>query len=157
MKKIIKNIKYRLATDVWYEFCQIIKPEKLVGLNGFKKLLKADYYIIPIPLHVNKLRMRGFNQAKIIAQFFSNYLRLPLTELLIRKKNTLSQAQLKNLKARYENTRGAFQLKQVKAADKKNFILVDDVLTTGSTIKEAVRTIKNSGARTVFVLTVAVG
>lgn len=157
MKKIIKNIKYRLATDVWYELCHVIKPEKLTRLHAFKKLIKDDLCIEPIPLHAKKLRIRGFNQAKIIAQFFGSILNIPLTKLLIRKKDTLSQAQLENLKSRYENTLGAFQLKPEKAAEKKSFILIDDVLTTGSTIKEAARTIKKSGAKSVFVLTVAVG
>lgn len=157
MKQIIKNIKYRLATDVWSEFCHVIKPEILYKVNFFKKQKKDFFFIVPIPLHVKKLRLRGFNQAKIIAKFFSHILNIPLTEILERKINTLSQAQIKDHKTRYENVRGVFQKEPKKDIGGKNFLIIDDVLTTGSTMKEAARTLKSSGAASVFALTVAIG
>lgn len=157
MKQIIKNIKYRLATDVWKEFCQVIKPEILSKVGVLKRLMKNDFFIEPIPLHTHKLKLRGFNQAKIIAEFFGRTLNIPLTETLLRKTNTLSQAQLKDHRTRYMNLKGAFKVRQGKETKGKNFVIIDDVLTTGSTMKEATRTMKSSGASSVFALTVAVG
>ena len=69
LKKIIKNIKYRLAVQVWQEFYRIIKPEVIQKLGLYKKL-SSDFIIQPIPLTTNKYNERGFNQAKIISLFF---------------------------------------------------------------------------------------
>lgn len=157
LKKIIKNIKYRLATDVWKELCLIVEPERLSKFRAFKKILNKTHFLEPIPLHPHKLRSRGFNQAKIIAEFFYQFLQFQLTEYLVRKKDTLSQAQIPGHKQRYENMRGAFAVKSEKEVKGKKFILVDDVLTTGSTIKEAARSLKLSRAKSVFVVTIAKG
>ena len=157
LKTIIKSIKYRLATDVWKELCLVIKPESLEKLKLFKNLSWGKFYFEPIPLYPSKLRIRGFNQAKIIAQFFNQFLSCPLTAHLTRKKDTLSQAQLKSNQDRYRNMRGAFQAESRDAIKGKNFILVDDVLTTGSTLKEATRALKSAGAKNVLALVLAQG
>lgn len=157
MKAIIKNIKYRLAADVWKEFCLVVKPEELQKLKIFKNLFDGKFYLTPLPLHSNKLRARGFNQAKIIALFFNQFLEYRIGEYLIRKKDTLSQAQLKHNKDRYINMRGAFDVVSSNVVLDKNFILVDDVVTTGSTLKEAARVLKSAGARRIFALTLAKG
>lgn len=156
LKTIIKSIKYRLATDVWKELCLVIEADKLLKLRFFKDYLKADFYLEPIPLHRFKLKQRGFNQAKIIADFFNQFLNFTASEFLIRKKDTSAQAQMKNNQDRYHNTLGAFDVLEKKAQD-KNFILVDDVVTTGSTVKEATKVLKKAGAKRVFVLTLAKG
>lgn len=156
LKAIIKNIKYRLATDVWKELCLVIEPDKLSKIKIYKEVIGGDFYIEPVPLHANKLRMRGFNQAKIIALFFNQFIKLTLSSYLLRQKDTLAQAQMKKNKDRYLNTLSAFKAlgRDVKS---KKFILVDDVITTGSTLKEAARTLKEAGANSVYVLTLAKG
>ncbi|OGK24079.1 hypothetical protein A3C25_05200 [Candidatus Roizmanbacteria bacterium RIFCSPHIGHO2_02_FULL_38_11] len=156
LKKVIKSIKYRLALDVWEELCLVIEPDKLNKIAAYKKLNFAKFFLQPIPLHTSRLRSRGFNQAKIIASFFSQLLQRPVTEYLLRKKSTFSQAQLKNNKDRYINMRGAFEV-LTREVDDKNFILVDDVITTGSTLKEAAWTLKRAGASRVVALTLAKG
>lgn len=156
LKSIIKNIKYRLAIDVWKEFCLIIEPERIQKIKVFNNLQDGQFYLEPIPLHRNKLQTRGFNQAKIIALFLKQFLGYPLSESLLRSKNTLSQAQLKNNKARYLNMQGAFAVLSKDAVGNK-FILVDDVVTTGSTLKEAGRVLKQVGAKAVLALTIARG
>ena len=110
----------------------------------------------PIPLYPGRLATRGFNQAKIISQFFNQFLQFPISEYLLRKKDTFSQAQLKTNKDRYKNVQGAFEISSQDISD-KNFILIDDVVTTGSTLKEAARTLKRSGAGRVFAITLAKG
>lgn len=156
LKSIIKNIKYRLATEVWRELCLIIEPERIQKVKIFKNLLDGQFYLEPIPLHRKKLESRGFNQAKIIALFFKQFLRYPVTENLVRTKDTLPQAQLKNNRARYFNMQGAFAVLSKNAASKK-FILVDDVVTTGSTLKQAARVLRQTRAKAVFALTLARG
>ena len=156
LKKIIKNIKYRLAVQVWQEFYQIIKPEVIEKL-GFYKKLSSDFIIQPIPLTTNKYNERGFNQAKIISVFFQKFINSPIVDLLARKKETLAQAQLGSLKKRYQNVKGVFQVIDKKYFNNKKVILVDDVVTTGSTVKEAARILKEAGAKKVYVLALAKG
>ena len=156
LKAIIKSIKYRFATDVWKELCLVIEPDKLSKIQIYKELIPGDFFLEPLPLHAAKLRSRGFNQAKIIALFFNRFLCLSISQYLLRKKDTLSQAQMKNNKDRYLNILRAFEA-SAKEVTGNNFILVDDVVTTGSTVKEAARALKKSGAKSVHVLTLAKG
>jgi ComF family protein len=153
LKKIIKNIKYRLATEIWRDFSKSISPNTIDKL-GFYKNLASNFVIQPVPLSKNKYNERGFNQAKFISIFFQKYLHFPIVDLLIRKKEITSQAQLKNRGARYLNTKGAFTSLQCPYS---NVILVDDVVTTGSTVREAAKTLKKAGAKKVYVLALAKG
>lgn len=157
LKSIIKSIKYRYALDVWREFCLIIEPESILKIARLKKLIKGPIFLEPIPLHRSKLRRRGFNQARIIAEYFSHHLSLPMTSYLVRTKNTESQAQLKKNSERFKNMQGAFDVDETKGVTDQNIILIDDVVTTGSTVKEAARALKLGGAKRVFILSVAHG
>ena len=161
LKKVIKNIKYRLATEVWQEFYRIIEPQIIKKL-GFYKKLSPDFVMQPIPLSKIKYNERGFNQAEIISKFFQKFLHFPIVDLLIRKKEISSQAQIKSKKARYFNTRGVFAInnkcRNAKfCVSNKNIILIDDVITSGSTVKEAARILKLAGAKKVYVLALAKG
>lgn len=159
LKKIIKNIKYRLATEVWKEFYKIIEPQVITKL-GFYKKLSICFVIQPIPLSKIKYNERGFNQAKIISIFFQKFLHFPIVNLLIRKKETSAQAQIKNKKERYLNIKGTFVVNdnfRDVINHVSNIILIDDVVTSGSTVKEAVRVLKKAGAKKVYVLALAKG
>lgn len=161
LKRIIKNIKYRLAIDVWKEFYKIIEPQVITKLDFYKKL-SSDYIIQPIPLSKIKYNERGFNQAYLISTFFQKFLHFPIVDLLVRKKETSSQAQIKNKGGRYLNVRGAFAInpncKDAKfCVSTKNIILIDDVVTSGATIKEAARVLKKAGAKKIYILTLAKG
>lgn len=156
LKNIIKNIKYRLATEVWQDFYRIIKPEVIEKL-GFYKKLSSDFIIQPIPLTKNKYNERGFNQASLIGLFFQKFLKFPIVDLLIRKKETLPQAQTKSLLKRYLNLKGAFKSINSNIIRSSNIIIVDDVVTTGSTVKEAAKILKEAGAKKVYILALAKG
>jgi len=91
--------------------------------------------VIPIPLHKTKQRERGFNQAKILAHAICTPLNLNLnTSVLERTRNTSRQADL-NITERAENLEGAFTVQDPLAVSGKNILLIDDILTTGSTIQ----------------------
>lgn len=159
LKKVIKNIKYRLAVQVWQEFYRIIKPEVIEKLGLYKKL-SSDFIIQPIPLTINKYNERGFNQAKIISLFFQKFLNFPIVNLLIRKKEIQPQAQTKSLLKRYLNLKGAFAINpncRGMINHVSNIILIDDVVTSGSTVKEAARVLKEAGVKKVYVLALAKG
>jgi len=161
LKKIIKNTKYRLATEVWKELTSVIKPEIIGDLNFYKKL-PGKVFFQPIPLSKNKLRDRGFNQAFLIAKFFRKFFGYPIADFLIRVKDKKPQAELKTKKERYNNLQGAFKINPDPSCHPElisgsRIILVDDVITSGSTVREAAKILKKSGAGKIYVLTLAKG
>lgn len=159
LKKIIKNIKYRLATEVWEDFYKIIEPQ-VIGKLGFYKKLSSDFVMQPIPLSKIKYNERGFNQAKTITKFFQKFIHFPIIDLLVRKKETSSQAQVKGKRGRSKNVRGVFGINNQRRDvinHVSNIILIDDVITSGSTVREATKILKKAGAKKVYVLALAKG
>jgi ComF family protein len=153
LKQIIKAFKYRQAIAVWEEFSLLINPEKL---NRVKNWSPATF-LQPIPLHQQRFKERGFNQAEIIAQFFNRFLKLKIGDCLLRNKETKPQAQISEKKERKQNMSQAFIVKNKKEVKNATIILVDDLLTTGETVKAAGKVLKKEGARFVFALTIARG
>ncbi len=156
MQKIIKHIKYRLATDVFKEFCQIIEP-KIQKKMLFYKQLSVNGLLQPIPLYSTKQKSRGFNQALLIGKFFNTTLKIPIIDYFERVKNTIPQAQLEQKKERYKNIRGAFKKKYKTNIKDRTIIVIDDVTTSGFTIQEFAKTIKREGVDKVFIITLAKG
>lgn len=153
LKIIIKNIKYRLAVQVWNDFYKMISPDVISKLDCYKNL-PSDLVIQPIPLSKNRFNERGFNQASFIGEFFQKFLHYPIVNLLSRNTEVPAQAQIKNKKGRYLNTKGIFTATQ---GVNPNVILVDDIITSGSTVKEAAKILKKFGAKKVYVLALAMG
>jgi ComF family protein len=116
----------------------------------------TDYsVIIPVPLHIGRLRERGFNQALILAKAIGKKYSIPVNfSLLKRNKSTLTQTGL-DKGQREKNIRGAFTVTDNAQAKNKNIILIDDVYTTGATINQCAKTLIKSGACKVAVLTLA--
>jgi len=116
----------------------------------------ADYsLIVPVPLHPKRLRERGFNQAVILAREISKRFSIPLDFLTLRR-HVFTEPQVKLGKdRRRENIRGAFAVKNGKKVEGQRIILVDDVYTTGSTVKECAGALMKHGVAEVAVLTLA--
>jgi len=113
--------------------------------------------IVPIPLSREKLHRRGFNQAGLLARELGCALNLPVAGgCLVKVIDTPPQAYL-NRAARIENLRGAFRVVKPEVIAGQVVLLVDDVLTTGSTMAEAASTLREAGASEIFGLTVAAG
>jgi ComF family protein len=116
----------------------------------------TDYSLImPVPLHIKRLRERGFNQSLILARAFGEKRQIPVNfSLLKRHKFTLTQTG-SNRNERKKNIKGAFEVSNRGKIAGKNIILIDDVYTTGATINECAKTLIKAGARKVAVLTLA--
>lgn len=111
--------------------------------------------IVPVPLHVSRLRERGLNQSLTLArQLFPDHLEKINPLLLVRTRNTPAQTGLDGKKRR-ANLRGAFTVISAEAVQNRNICLLDDVYTTGTTVSECAQTLKQAGAATVRVLTLA--
>ncbi len=110
--------------------------------------------IVPIPLHWMRRWMRGFNQAELLARALGRRCGIPVIPALRRVHATLSQAGLSNT-ARRKNVAGAFRSRSGRPVDGKRILLVDDVMTTGSTAAACAMALKRAGAIRVVLLTVA--
>ena len=112
--------------------------------------------IIPVPLHPERERERGFNQALLLAKELSRLSGLPLDEhAMVRRSHTKRHRAGMDAKARRQSVAGAFALRHKDLVKGKRVLLVDDVFTTGATVSAGAEVLKESGAKEVFVLTVA--
>ena len=116
-----------------------------------------DYdFILPIPIHKKRMRERGFNQSILLAEGIAKAKGVPIaTDIFVRDKNTKAQSSLAGREARQENIIGAFKLRKPKSVFGKRLLLIDDVFTTGETIREAVKELWNAGPGEIDVLTLA--
>ncbi len=111
--------------------------------------------IVPVPLHKKRLRQRGFNQAVLLGEILSKSWGVALQRNnLQRSRWTEPQVNL-SASARAENVKGAFTLTAPEEIAGKRILLVDDVYTTGSTVKECAKVLKKGGASAVAIITVA--
>jgi len=116
---------------------------------------EADF-IIPVPLFHSKKAERGYNQSFYIAKGLSLILNIPVKANLTKRiRYTETQTAL-SLEERKENMLNAFDLKKRKSIEGSKIILVDDVITTGSTVRECGKTLKRNGAVKVFAFSVAI-
>lgn len=112
--------------------------------------------LAPVPLFVARERFREFNQAAILARLIGKRAGIPVSECLIRTRNTTSQVR-HDRKRRMENLRNAFKMRHSTDVRGRHVVLVDDVLTTGSTLDECARVLLSGGAASVRAITVARG
>ncbi|MFA6216931.1 MAG: ComF family protein [Candidatus Omnitrophota bacterium] len=111
--------------------------------------------IVPVPLHKTKLREREFNQAQVLSTYIAKaFNKGILTDTLIRHRHTRTQAELL-ADQRSLNVKDSFSVREKDLIKGKHVLLVDDVLTTGSTASEAAFALKDAGAHIVFILTLA--
>lgn len=123
--------------------------------------VKLDYQQIDIisfvPIHPQKRKKRGYNQAQLIAQELSLWSQKPCFELLIKTINTKPQAQVTNKDKRLQRLNNSFAISTFyqNALFKQNILLIDDVITTGATSNSVSQILKNNGANSITVLALA--
>jgi len=123
--------------------------------EGSQKWFPDANLAVAVPLHKMRLRQRGFNQSLFLAQRASRALGIGLSvDGLARVKNTRPQVDL-DRGEREANVRGAFKVVKPEEFKGRNVLLVDDVYTTGATVKECAKVLRSAGADKVCVLTVA--
>jgi ComF family protein len=111
--------------------------------------------LVPVPLHVKRLRERGFNQSLLLAQVIGNKYKLPVDfSLLKRNKFTLTQTGL-NKAEREKNIKGVFAVADKKKIAGISLILIDDVYTTGATVNECAKVLLKAGAQKAAALTLS--
>jgi len=157
VKKIIWLLKYKGVRTLAKPLADLIFSRLR---DEMPQLLKnpGGMVIIPIPLSRKRLKERGYNQAELISRFLSDKMSVRfLPDVLYKKKDTISQVEIKDRKKRLENVKGVFAVKNPEAVKNKVVILIDDVTTTGATLNEASHILKQSGAKKVVGVVAARG
>lgn len=149
-RDMIHSFKYQYKTH-------LRRPLALLTLEGLANFItdqKPDV-IVPVPLHRSRLRSRGFNQAVLLGTVFSAQLSIPmLVNGLARIRQTEPQIEL-SADQRKDNVKGAFAIARPADITGKRVLLLDDVMTTGSTVNECSKELKKAGADSILVITVA--
>lgn len=144
MDKLIQSFKFQGDLAIGRVLSALMQ-------NQIKALLTTSLpaAIIPIPLHHSRLRERGFNQSALLAVDLTKGLGIPLLEnCLLREKPSTPQSEL-DAKSRKNNIRGVFSLHSQAASLPDHIVLVDDVMTTGSTLSEAAGVLLAGGVKRV--------
>jgi len=130
--------------------------ETLLVAAARREPLNVSTRIVPVPLYGERMRMRGFNQASIVAQVLSKSLGLPLDEeSLLRVSGSEKYRAGLDAKGRHDTVAGAFAVRNPRLVENEDILLVDDVFTTGATVSACAEALLVAGARNVLVLTVA--
>ena len=158
-KKLLYQFKYRpYLTDLKVTLTDLMH-ESLIQNEEFERVYSGQgnrLLIVPVPLYKAKQRMRGYNQAEILGREMAGKLGLPMTNALLRMRDTRSQVGLDKTERR-ENLREAFGLKDGLNEEirDKSVCLIDDVLTTGATLSEAGKALRRAGAEKVWGIALA--
>jgi ComF family protein len=125
---------------------------EIVGAEGDR--LAADV-VVPVPLHRERERDRGYNQATLLSKPLARKLQLPHQAVLLMRTRARPDKQVLTLEERWQSVRGAFATRPGIQVDNLRVLLVDDVLTTGATLDACARALREAGAKSVIGLTVA--
>lgn len=157
IKRLLYQFKYKPYLSSLSETLGELLVENLSQSETFYSLLKNKPLILPIPLYFRKEKIRGYNHAALLAFYVAQYFTLEYRkDILFRSKNTKPQFKLSKDK-RFENLKNAFSLHDKKKEEirGKTIILIDDLATTCSTLRECARVLKRSGATAVWGVTLA--
>lgn len=151
LQHVIHQIKYQK------KFLLAVELGKMLGNSLIKNKSTWDIDIIlPVPLHSLKKAERGFNQSFYIAKGISRVTDFPVSQSLLKRKRYTESQTKKNLVERAENMSEAFVVKQPDKISGKNVLLIDDVITTGATIRECGKILKDCGAANVYAASIAI-
>jgi len=158
IKKLIYQIKYDGTTDIINEFIQKLLFLIIKDKNRFSAFLSflssEDVYITYVPMYIKRAKRRGFNQSVIIAQELGKYFNRPVKKLLDKIIDTKKQTGL-DKEERLLNIKESFGEARPLPRGRASVLLVDDIFTTGATMKECCKVLKQSGVKNIWGFTLA--
>jgi ComF family protein len=148
LKEAIHKFKYEKKIILKYKLGELMTEK-------FLKYFPLNYdIIIPVPLHSNRETIRGFNQSEELCKILSYKTGINYNNLIKRIIDTEQQANIKG-EERFNNVRNAFTISENNLIKEKKILLIDDVLTTGSTAGECYRELKHCGSGKIDILVLA--
>jgi ComF family protein len=151
LQGLIHALKYR---GRWTLACEL--AERLLARPGAQELLEGADALVPVPLHWRRRWQRGFNQSELLCQRLSELMKRPVLPALRRCRDTPSQTTLHSVTARLRNLRGAFELQRGVPVAGARLVLVDDVLTTGATLRSAAKVLQRAKAKSLDAMVLAI-
>ena len=157
---LVKQMIYRYKYDFIKDLSKPLAKLMIKQLNNSLDLRPEDSLLIPIPLHKKRLKWRGFNQAHLLCLEIGQGLNMLTSDkVLLRVKHSQPQMSIKSSKKRKENIKQVFQINPSFKSDvnNKTIILIDDVSTSGATLEEAAKTLKELRPKQIWGLVIAQG
>jgi len=148
VRNALQRLKYGASA-------RLARPLAIAALPAFRSLLEVSgpLPIVPVPVHPERRRERGYNQAALLASWLGRSAGLPVIEALVRGRATTKQHRLDRA-GRLRNLRGAFRLAE-GARPAPSVIVVDDILTTSATLEACAGVLRDAGCRAVYGFSVA--
>ncbi len=151
LKDLILLFKYKKFAPLSRPLAEYVRT----SLGGDAKLWKGADFLVPVPLHPARKRERGFNQSRLLARDLGRLRGMTLLEgCLVKVGNVPPQAGLHAVE-REKNVKNAYAVRREREIRGKTLVLVDDVTTTGATLRECARVLKEAGAKEVRAITLA--
>jgi len=158
VRAIVWDIKYKRNTRLAEALSKLMHEEMLESLADIELFEgSGPFLLIPIPMSAERRRERGFNQTELLASLIEKQSGAAFSynpRLLEKIRHTSPQAELSRAE-RLDNLTGAYRVSDPESIRGKNIIVIDDVATTGSILREATRILKISGAREIIAFTIA--
>jgi ComF family protein len=129
--------------------------ERLAEVVRGEAIAMAADVVVPVPLHRQREKERGYHQAALLSRPLAKRLRLPHESVLLMRTRARPDKRILTFEERWESVRGAFATRPGSQVDNLRVLLVDDVLTTGATLDACARALRDAGAKSVLGLTVA--
>ena len=160
LEKILKSLKYRFIQDLIFPVLVLVKKYlKWLTLEKKFNVFTGSPLLVSVPLHQRRLNWRGFNQAELLVKGLAETFQMEISNnLIVRTVNATPQADIKEKEKRLKNLEGVFKF--VGNKNKligREILLIDDICTTGSTLNECARILKENGASKVVALVIARG
>lgn len=152
--KYEEGIRDKLLKYKFRDYSYLYKFFSEIVINNCN--LKSNYDIIlPVPIHKKRKQKRGYNQSELIAKEIAKNINIEYSnKVLIKVVNTVPQSTL-NQTQRMNNVLGIYKVTNSQMIDKKRILLIDDIFTTGSTVNECAKVLKQNGAQSINILTIA--
>jgi len=160
IKKAIWKIKYHHRKNLAHKLGQILyefNKDIIYEMQAFCPGQKV--FVVPVPIHKDKRRIRGYNQAEEIAKGFCSQDKDNIFELreniIFKNKNGIAQATIKDRNVRLRNIKNSFYCSSIKEIKGRTFLIIDDVITTGGTINEIKRELKKYKPKKIYSFSIA--
>ena len=152
VRDLIHTIKYEDHPELGERLCRLYAPEHLRA-GHFADIGVA----VPVPLTPSRLRQRGYNQSTYIARGLSDILGIPLDETLLARRDSHGTQTHRGRESRWESMKKAFYAPNPDLVSRRRVLIIDDVLTTGSTLTACALALMAAGAESVSYYTLACG